>query len=143
MFFLFSVVYKYTEEEDVKTPRHSTFHTEIYFLSSFLFLLSYNFSCFEIVGDFPLTHDWDKCVKLWIYAKSSSIFKLQSFFFLLPLCQRAESKKIFFLNWKENFFLPTWKFPSNAIWSDCFAYGTDRNDGCEVNLNTVEMAKNK
>ena len=56
-FFLFSVVYKYTEEEDVKTPRHSTFHTEIYFLSSFLFLLSYNFSCFEIVGDFSLTRD--------------------------------------------------------------------------------------
>lgn len=51
------VVYKYAEEEDVKTPRHSTFHTEIYFLSSFLFLLSYNFSCFEIVGDFSLTRD--------------------------------------------------------------------------------------
>ena len=57
MFFLFSVVYKYTEEEDVKTPRHSTFHTEIYFLSSFLFLVSYNFSYFVIVGDFPLTHN--------------------------------------------------------------------------------------
>ena len=51
------VVYKYTEEEDVKTPRLGTFHTEMYFLSSFLFLVSYNFSYFVIIGDFPLTHN--------------------------------------------------------------------------------------
>ena len=43
----------------------STFHTEVYFLSGFLFLLSYSFSYFVIVGDFSLTHVWDKCVKLW------------------------------------------------------------------------------
>lgn len=40
-----------------------------------------------------------------LIVKSSFIFKLQSFFSLLPLCQCAESKKIFFFfKWKENFF---------------------------------------
>ena len=44
------------------------------------------------------------CKIVDIIVKSSFIFKLQSFFSLLPLCQCAESKKIFFLSGKKIFF---------------------------------------
>lgn len=45
------------------------------------------------------------CKIVDLIVKSSFIFKLQSFFSLLPLCQYAESKKIFFfLSGKKIFF---------------------------------------
>lgn len=66
LFFLFSIVYKYTEEKDVKTPGVQYFsYWGIFFYEIFGgFLCDFHLSHFIIVGDFSLTYEEEKCTEL-------------------------------------------------------------------------------
>lgn len=125
-FFLASIVYKYTEEKDVKTPRGQYFsYLDIFFYEVF-FVFSYFFgfffcdlSCFIIVGDFHWHASERSAQNRGCSCKELPPY-LSSRHFLFPLCQRAECKRIKKKK-KVNPFLCMWfltQVSSSVTWLD-------------------------